>query len=209
MERPHPRRTAAAHLAAVALVGGLLLAPLAARAQTLGSGAAPPVVNPQDSFGLSLVAGLALPGAIDVSGVGTVDTKMGFVARAAADAMIVPKLSLGAYGLLGSTSSDPGGIGATILAFGMTIKGHFRIQSVQLRAGLAVAFQLESSDATGSESSKGLGIAPVLEAAIPIADSLNLLVQGSFISQPAGGNSAADVTWAPIVYFAVGLELVK
>ncbi len=209
MDRSRTRRVCFARLAAVALVAGLLHVPLAARAQTMGSGASPQVANPQNDLGLSLVGGLALPGSIDFSPGGKVDTKVGFVVRAAGDAMIVPKLSLGAYALLGSTSSDPGGIGAKIWGFGATIKGHFRVQSVQLRAGLALAFQLESSDTPGAETSKGFGIAPVLEAAIPIADSLNLLVQGSFISQPAGGYSGADVTWAPIIYFAVGVEYVK
>ena len=204
MKRPRIGRSTVTRFACVAALVTALQAPLAARAQ-----AQEPVANPQNDLGLSLVGGLALPGSIDFSPGGTVDTKVGFVLRAAGDAMIVPKLSLGAYALLGSTSSDPGGIGATIWGFGMTIKGHFRIQSVQLRAGLAVAFQLEKSDTPGAETSKGLGIAPVLEAAIPIASGLNLLVQGSFISQPAGGYSAADVTWAPIVYFAAGLEFVK
>jgi hypothetical protein len=204
MSRPRTRRRTIARFAGIAALVGALQAPLAAPAQT-----PQPVANPQDQLGLSIVGGLALPGTIDSSPGGSVDTKVGFVVRAAGDAMIVPKLSLGAYALLGSTSSDPGGIGATIWGFGATIKGHFRVQSVQLRAGLAVAFQLESADVPGSETSKGFGIAPVLEAAIPIASTLNLLVHASFISQPAGGNSQADVTWAPIVYFAAGLEFVK
>ena len=204
MRRPRTRLTTIARFAGIAALAGLLQTPLAAPAQT-----PEPVANPQDQLGLSLVGGLALPGTIDSSPGGSIDTKVGWVVRAAGDAMIVPKLSLGAYALLGSTSSDPGGIGATIWGFGGTIKGHFRVQSIQLRAGLAVAFQLESADVPGSETSKGFGIAPVLEAAIPIANTLNLLVQASFISQPAGGNSQADVTWAPIVYFAVGLEFVK
>lgn len=207
MERSRTLRSATARLAGIALIAAVLQVPAATRAQTApGAG---PVANPQADLGLSLVGGLALPGSIDSSPGGTVDTKVGFVLRAAGDAMVGPKVSLGAYALMGSTSSDPGGIKATIWGFGGTIKGHFRIQSVQLRAGLAVAFQLESADLPGSQTSKGFGIAPVLEAAIPIADALNLLVHGSFISQPAGGNSQADVTWAPIVYFAVGLEFVK
>ncbi len=209
MQRPGTRRVRFARRAGIALIVGMLQIPAAGRAQTMGSGASPQVANPQNELGLSLVGGLALPGSIDFSPGGTVDTTVGFVIRAAGDVMLVPKLSMGAYALLGSTSSDPGGVGAKIWGFGATIKGHFRVQSVQLRAGLALAFQLESSDAPGSETSKGFGIAPVLEAAIPIADSLNLLAQASFISQPAGGYSGADVTWAPIVYFAVGLEYVK
>ena len=204
MSRPRTRLTTIARFAGITALAGVLQVPLAAPAQT-----AEPVANPQNQLGLSLVGGLALPGTIDSSPGGSIDTKVGFVVRAAGDAMIVPKLSLGAYALLGSTSSDPGDIGAKIWGFGMTVKGHFRVQSVQLRAGLAVAFQLESADVAGSETSKGFGIAPVLEAAIPIANTLNLLVQASFISQPAGGNSQADITWAPIVYFAAGLEFVK
>jgi len=204
MSRPRTRRTTIVRSAGIAALAGVLLAPVAALAQS-----PEPVANPQEQLGLSLVGGLALPGTIDYSSPSrSFDTKVGFVARAAGDAMIVPKLSLGAYALFGSTSFE-GGTGATIWGFGLTIKGHFRIQSIQLRGGLAVAFQLESADVAGAETSKGFGIAPVLEAAIPIASTLNLLVHASFISQPAGGNSSSDVTWAPIVYFAAGLEFVK
>jgi hypothetical protein len=178
-----------------------------------GTETAPPAANPppaaQSLFGLSLVAGMALPGTISVSPGGEADTKIGWVVRAAGDAMLIPKLSMGAYVLYGRTSTDPGSLGLWMLGLGGTLKGHFQIETVQLRAGLAIAFQVMNSDAIGSESAKGLGLAPVVEVAVPVANNMNLLIQTSFVSQPAGGNKHVDVTWAPIFYLAAGIEYAK
>ena len=71
-----------------------------------------------------------------------------------------------------------------------------------------IAYQMEEvSD--GVDDVKGFGIAPVVEGAIPVSPELNILLQGSFISQPAGGNDDADVTFAPIIYFGAGVEFAK
>lgn len=164
---------------------------------------APPASAP--TWELGVAAGLLLPGEISTD-TATLDTSAGFLVRAAADFHLVPRFSLGPYALYASTTV--GDSGGNVIALGAALKGYFRLgQSLSLRPGVALAYQL-SKVQSGSDSASGLGVAALLEVAMPVASGMNGYLHLSFLSQPSGGISGVtDVTWAPIFYLAVGVEL--
>ncbi len=159
------------------------------------------------SWELGVAAGVLLPGEVSTESA-TLDTSAGLLLRASADFHLVPRFSLGPYALYASTT-----VGATdgrVIALGAALKGYFALgQSVSLRPGVALAYQL-SKVQSGTDSATGLGVAALLELAMPVASSVNGFLHLSFLSQPSGGISGVtDVTWAPIFYLAVGVELVR
>jgi hypothetical protein len=152
---------------------------------------------------IGFMGGALFPGSISIGDIQP-DTGLGLVGRLAVDAMVAPKLSAGAYALFASTGFQNTDVGARAYGFGATLKGHFALGAGEIRPGLTVAFQL--SDVDGGDLAKGLGVGAILECAYPVAPRMNLLLHTGFLSQPAGGTSDVDVTWAPIFYFATGIE---
>ncbi len=177
----------------------------AALALPVRSPAEGPAEQPQ--FGLSLVGGMLLPGSISVSPGGEPDTTAGFIVRGAGDYMITPRFSVGAYSHFASASLD--GLDRTVTSFalGATVKAHFQAGNVRLRPGAAIGYQL--SDVSLGDSANGFGAQALFEVGVPVSPTLNFLGHVSFLTQPAGGNSSADVTWAPIFYLAVGVEYAR
>jgi hypothetical protein len=159
-------------------------------------------------WNLTLKGGPLFPGTVTIDPGGDVDTDMGWLLNAYIDAMVAPKLSFGGFLLLAGTNASGGGkdSGATVATLGMTVKGRFKLQSgLQLRPGLAFGYQMISGDAF--DGVKGLDIGGIFEVVKPLANNKNALVgEVGFITQPAGGNSDADVTFGPIIYFAFGYE---
>ncbi len=165
--------------------------------------------NDRRTFGLSALGGYLLSGKVSVEG-NEVDTTSGYVLRAALDGYLIPRLSMGATFIYGHTSLKDADVAMNLKALGGTIKGHFGDPlGLQVRAGLAVGYQMETVDIPDTDDVHGLGVAPVVEVAIPVSRQLNAIVHGSFLSQPSGGDGNIDVTWAPIVYFGAGIEFVK
>lgn len=161
---------------------------------------------PERTWGLGLKAGPLMPGTVSVEDV-DVDTEMGYVLSANADYIVTPKFSMGAYILRASTSAEDFDADASVLGMGALLK--VRIgdpNGVQFRPGFAVGYQLSDVDDSAAEDVKGLGLAAVGELAFPLSDSLFGVAEVSFISQPTGGNDDVEVAWAPILYFAAGLE---
>jgi hypothetical protein len=196
MNRLHP-----AALAAIALAS---LASSALRAEDAAVPRPAPLSTPASSdFAISVMGGPLLPGSISI-GDAEPDTNVGLIGRFAMDAMVAPKLSVGAYASFASTSFRGSDIGARSYGFGATLKGHFALGPAQVRPGLALAFQI--SDIDQSDSVNGLGAGAFLETAYPVVPRMNLVLHAGFLTQPTGGNSNVDVTWAPIFYFATGLE---
>ncbi len=79
---------------------------------------------------------------------------------------------------------------------------------LQFRPGLAIAYQMMTVEAgsTDVDDIEGLGLAFLGELAVPVSPQVNALAHVSFISQPVGGNSDRDVTFAPMPDLAVGIE---
>lgn len=164
----------------------------------------------EKSWNFTIKGGLMLPGAVTVSPPGwDFDTGTGYLLNAYFDAMVAPKLSIGAFMMLAGPSVTVEGYdyGTTVTTLGATIKGRFTLQNgMQLRPGLALGYQMTSSDAY-DDNVTGLDVGGIFEVVKPLKGSMNALVgELGFITQPSGGNADADVTWGPIFYLAFGYE---
>ena len=87
------------------------------------------------SWNAGIKVGPLFPGTISIEGF-EVDTQMGFIFDGSIDAMISPKLSMGACILYASTTDDIIEEDATVLTFAGTMKARFTMDSgVQIRPG--------------------------------------------------------------------------
>ncbi len=158
-------------------------------------------------YQIGLAAGALFPGTIDFDA-GSVDTSSGLVGRLSADVQVAPRFGVGAYLLVASFKML--GESGTVTGLGATAKGYFALgPKLVFRPGLSIGYQ-SASVASSTDTAKGLGISALAELAMPLTEGLNGFVQLSFISQPSGGVSGVtDVTWAPILFLTVGLELAR
>jgi hypothetical protein len=164
----------------------------------------------EQKWNFTFKGGLLMPGSVTIDPPGwDFDTGAGWLFNANFDAMVAPKLSFGGFLMLSGPSVTLLGddYGVTVTTLGATIKGRFNLQNgMQLRPGLAIGYQMTSSDAY-TDNVKGLGIGGIFEVVKPLANSKNALVgELGFITQPSGGNSDVDVTFGPIFYLAFGYE---
>lgn len=158
------------------------------------------------SWNLNFKGGILFPGTVTVSPPGVdLDTELGFLLQSNLDAMVAPKLSIGARVVYANTSESESGEGANVLSLGGVVKGRFLLQSGwQLRPGVAFAYQMISGDAFDDVS--GLDVGLVFEIVKPLENNRAVLGDIGFITQPAGGNSDADVTFGPLFYLLIGYE---
>lgn len=170
---------------------------------------AAPAAAPADpvTYELGAALGVLFPGTIDTD-VASLDTSTGLLLRLSGDFHVAPRLGVGAYLLYASTTV--GDSDGSVVGLGVTAKGYFTVSpKLVFRPGIAIGYQL-SQVQSGSDSATGLGVAALAELAMPFAKGTNGFVQLSFLSQPSGGISGVtDVTWAPIFYLAVGVELAR
>ncbi len=175
-------------------------------------GYAPPPAEPTESWDLALKAGVLMPGSVYVEIADRdFDTSAGPLFLASVDAVVAPKLSLGAFLLHARPSVTVLGddYGGTITTFGATIKGRFgKPGAIQFRPGIALGYQLigSSESNSGLDDVKGFDVGGLFEVSIPTGGSLRVPLEVGFISQPAGGNSDTDLTFSPIFYLAAGIE---
>jgi len=151
--------------------------------------------------------GLLFPGTVTISPPGVdVDTEIGWILHVKADALVSPKFSIGGLVSFAGTSAEESSESVSIMNFGGTLKGWFPMQNGwQIRPGVLLAYQLTTGDAFDDVS--GFDIGAFAELAIPLKTRFNAVVaELGFISQPAGGNTDADVTWAPVFYLQLGYE---
>ncbi|MEZ4225335.1 MAG: hypothetical protein R3B13_30570 [Polyangiaceae bacterium] len=174
---------------------------------------APPPMDTQDdeeeSWNVGVKAGVLTAGSVYVEVADrSFDTSAGLLLLANVDAMVGKRLSMGAFVLNAHPSVTVLGTDydATITTLGGTIKGRFGPSGgVSIRPGIAFGYQLISGDGPATDDVKGFDIGAVLEIAIPVG-GLRVPLEVGFISQPAGGNDATDLTFAPIPYLAGGVE---
>jgi hypothetical protein len=165
----------------------------------------------EQTWNFNFKGGLLMPGAVTIDPPGwDFDTGAGWLLNANFDALVAPKLSVGAFLMLAAPSVTVLGddYGVTVTTLGATIKGRFTLQNgMQLRPGLAIGYQMINTDAPSAEGTKGLDVGGIFEIVKPFANSKNALVgEVGFITQPSGGNSDSDVTFGPIFYLAFGYE---
>lgn len=161
-------------------------------------------------WAISAALGLVFPGSVDVEG-NSADTETGFGLRAAADFFVAPKLSLGVYLERISTTAKAFGQSAdvTVTAIGGTFVGRFGDPSQpHFRAGLGLAYQIDTVSYPGSKDSTGFGISPFVGYVFPMKD-VAFFGHLGLNAQPSGGNSDVTVTWGPIFQIYVGAEFGK
>ena len=160
----------------------------------------------KQSWNMNFKGGILLPGTVTVEGYDG-DTNLGWIINTAFDAVVAEKLSMGGYFFYSGTSEAETGedLSANIMTIGGTLKGRFALRGgTQLRPGVIFAYQLTSGDAFDDVT--GLNVGFTFEAVFPLKDFNAIVGEIGFTSQPSGGNSDADVTWAPIFYLTVGYE---
>ena len=76
-----------------------------------------------------------------------------------------------------------------------------------LRLGLGVGYQMSEADDVGDfgKDIVGFDLAPITEVVFKLSNGMTGVVSLTGFSQPSGGNSDADVSWAPIFFLAGGL----
>jgi hypothetical protein len=140
-------------------------------------GYAPPP-DTSESWDLGLKAGALLPGSVYVEIADRdFDTALGPLFMVSADAVVAPKLSLGAFLLHARPSVTILGddYGGSITTFGATIKGRFgKPDAIQFRPGIAIGYQLISSDNSNLSDVKGLDVGALFEVSIPTGGSLRV-----------------------------------
>jgi hypothetical protein len=158
----------------------------------------------EQSWNVNFKGGLLFPGTVSVEGY-DVDTEMGWMIHGYFDGVVAPKLSLGGFILFAGTSAADFDESANIITLGGTIKGRFKAgTSIYLRPGLALGYQMIGGDAF--EDVKGLNISAIFELVKSLQNKNAIVGELGFITQPAGGNEDADVTFGPIFYLTVGYE---
>lgn len=167
---------------------------------------APAAAPEPDRFAFQIGAGYLSGGDVYVEDF-EVETSGGALATLAVDSIVSSRLSLGLFAV--AAKSDVGDTGATISTVGATIKSRFgSATGTQFRVGLAFGYQrIAIDDAEGMDPIQGFDIAPVLEVAFPSSGSMSFVLQASALSQPVGGNSDVEVTFAPIAYVAALVEI--
>ena len=135
-----------------------------------------------------------------------VETDGGGLLALAIDSLMSSRMSLGSF--LVAARTDVAGTSATIATIGGTIKSRFGSPTgTQLRVGIAFGYQrITLDDAEDMDTIQGFDIAPIIEVAFPWRRSTRFVLQASALSQPAGGNSDVEVTFAPIAYLAALVE---
>ena len=132
------------------------------------------------------------------------DTDSGLMFQLNLETMLAEKLSAGVFYLRASTGSR--GDSATINTYGVTLKAHInRNSNVRIRPGIAIGYQTIDLDFEG-DNITGLDISGFIEVAFSKVGKNDLIVELGFITQPAGGNKDADVTFGPIFYVTGGMS---
>ena len=188
----------------------LLVAALAAAPDAPAAPATPTVpaaapADPRAGLGYRLQAkgGPLLPGSVYIEEADVdVDTDAGPLVHLDADLIHVPSFATGAFLLFGSTEAE--GVDVSLVTFGVKLKASVLAGPVEIRPGLDIGYT--TSEVGGLDEIKGMDLGPVLEVAFGQPGGFRFVGEVGGISQPVGGNDATGVTFAPIVYTALGFE---
>ena len=166
------------------------------------------------NYDIGVSAGFWLPGTISIEDI-DVDKGIGPLIRIFVDSYINPKFAVGGYFNYSSATLSYEGLDANadFLELGIAFKPRFFIEpNMALKPGLNIGYRIanrelmygyESPDT--DTSSRGLGLNLSVELQFMQSADYIIFIEGGFLTQPAGGNSDADVTWGPILYLTCGL----
>ena len=159
-------------------------------------------------------AGFWMPGTITVENI-DLDKSIGPLIRIFGDLYINPKFAIGGYFNYSTAtlSYESYEADADFLEFGVSFKPRFFIRSdMALKPGLNIGYRIANRELLyGLESpdtdttSRGLGLDLSVELQFMQPQDYIFFIETGFLTQPTGGNSDADVTWGPILYFTCGI----
>jgi len=155
---------------------------------------------------IGLGAGIWFPGTVDIEGE-DVDKNMSFLVRLFIDSYIVQQFAVGAYFNYSNPEFEWGPYEeeAEMYELGVALKYRLLLgNSLPLKIGLNVGYRNMDADAP-IDDIQGLGINMSAELQFSATSGITPFIEGGFLTQPAGGNDDADVTWAPIFYVAGGI----
>jgi hypothetical protein len=163
------------------------------------------------SFSMNFKGGLLLdgPGELDIEGWGKTSPKVSPLIKMDIDGILTPKFSMGLYFTYCSMAVEDSDIKTSLISVGGTIKPRFMLsENLQLRPGLAFGYNAMKNDQM-KDASNGLNVGMQIELTTKLQDGVGFVAELGFISQPTGGNDDGDITFPPIIFLTIGLELFK
>lgn len=153
------------------------------------------------TFDVGVTAGYWFSGTVTIEGY-DVDKDGAFLLRVFGDAYIIPQLAFGGYFNFSPYSEQ--GVDITAFEIGGAIKPRFFLApDFVIKPGLNLGYRFTTSDIDVAEiSAFGLNLSVEFQKAMP---GYMLFGELGFLSQPAGGNSDVEVTFAPIFYVGAGI----
>ncbi len=157
------------------------------------------------SWAVGGLVGFSTPGTVYM-GSGEFDTEMSYVLDAYADAILVPKFSVGVYFTL-APIIPKGGRDAMLISGGVSLKARFALTDrVGLRPGITLGYNSVSVDSSSIDTFMGFNAGVQVDFPIALSRSGSLVPRLGFYSQPVGGNGDISMEFPPIVYIAFGYE---
>jgi hypothetical protein len=155
------------------------------------------------TFELGASAGYWFSGNVIIEGV-DVDKDGAFLLRLFADSYLMPRIAFGGYFNFSPYSQS--GIDITMFEFGATIKPRFIVApDFAIKPGLNIGYRFTTSDLEVAEiSALGINLSVEIQKSLP---GVIIFGEIGFLSQPSGGNSTVEVTFAPIFYVSAGIGI--
>ena len=162
-----------------------------------------------ENYSFSIKGGGLFSGKVNIAGF-DIDTELSPILKADLDGILSPKLSMGAFLIYSPVKIEEIDEKANTLSLGLTIKPRFTLNDgVEVRPGLAIGYTRISNDDLTDDPSSGLNVGFQFEIMKALNEKRGIVGEIGFISQPAGGNGDVEITFAPILYLTIGLELFK
>lgn len=169
----------------------LVAAPIQLQAQDLS--------NREYDFGVT--AAYWMDGNIVIQGT-DFDKDSAFLLRAFGDFYVVPKFAMGFF--FNYSPYTQSGTDVNFYEFGGAFKLKFLLQKdLALKPGINIGYRFTSADVEVAEiDALGVNLSIELQKAL---DNMMIFGEFGFLSQPSGGNSDVEVTFAPIIYIGGGI----
>lgn len=162
------------------------------------------------SFTANVKGGLFMagPGKPNVGGV-ELEHEVSPFLKADLDGILVPKLSMGLFFLYTPIKVKDIDESFNYYSVGMTIKPRFTLAGgAQIRPGLAIGYNHIKNDLM-NDPSNGLNVGFQIEVSKKINEKVGVVGEFGFASQPVGGDGNVDITFPPIFYLCIGVEIGK
>ena len=160
-----------------------------------------PASSETDTLDLGFSGNFWLSGTINVEGYDA-DKDAGLLFRGFVDSIVVDKICVGGFLNIAPSVTVEGESGR-MYEIGGAFKYRTMIKDMPFKIGIGLGYRKMESDLT--DDIDGLGVNASAELQFNINKNFKPFAELGFLSQPSGGNSDYEVTWAPIIYLGGGL----